>query len=323
MLIGCLCLSGFPLSSGFFSKDAILAQAFVSHGPGFQFLGWLAIFTAGLTAYYAFRVWFRVCAGPVQFEMGEEDHGADAHADHHDAHGHGAAHATHGHDHGHEPHAPRIAINFVLIAIAIGALAAAVPYFMQDKIPGLHGGWVAEMVYDSTARGGVPIEAIGGAHGEAASAHGSLLGFDPHKAMFFVSGTFGLAGIIIAFYLHLANRKAADSLRATLLANPATRWLPTAMEHKWYIDEFYDWTVRTPLWIIAHILNLFDRYIVDWGIIDTFGRIPKWMGRSFQPLTNGVLQSYAVSMAGGVGFVAILILFMPKLLAWLGGGGVN
>jgi hypothetical protein len=28
-------------------------------------------------------------------------------------------------------------------------------------------------------------------------------------------------------------------------------------------------------------------------------------------------------MAGGVGFVAILILFMPKLLAWLGGGGVN
>jgi NADH-quinone oxidoreductase subunit L len=80
MLIGCLCLSGFPLSSGFFSKDAILAQAFVSHGPGFQFLGWLAIFTAGLTAYYAFRVWFRVCAGPVQFEMGEEDHGADAHS---------------------------------------------------------------------------------------------------------------------------------------------------------------------------------------------------------------------------------------------------
>ena len=61
MLIGCLCLAGFPFTSGYFSKDAILAEAFVTQGPGFEFLGWLAIFTAGLTAYYTFRVWFRVC----------------------------------------------------------------------------------------------------------------------------------------------------------------------------------------------------------------------------------------------------------------------
>ena len=73
----------------------------------------------------------------------------------------------------------------------------------------------------------------------------------------------------------------------------------------------------------AELLTRFDRYIIDWGIIDGLARIPKWMGKSFQPLTNGVLQSYAVSMAGGVGFVAILILFMPKLLSWLGGGGAG
>jgi NADH-quinone oxidoreductase subunit L len=314
MLIGCLCLSGFPGSSGFFSKDAILAQAFVTHGPGFQFLGWLAIFTAGLTAYYAFRVWFRVCAGPVHYEMGEEDHGGG------DVHGHSPA-AAHGHalggGHG-EPHAPRLAINFVLVVIAIGAVVAAIAYFLPTHVEGVEGGWVADMVHDSSAAGGVPSEA----HGDAA-AHGSLLGFDPHKAMFFVSGTFGLVGLGIAFVLHLANRKAADSLRAALLANPATRWLPTAMENKWYVDEFYDWTVRTPLWVFGHILNLFDRYIVDWGIIDGIARIPKWMGRSFQPLTNGVLQSYAVSMAGGVGFVAILILFMPRILQWIGVAGAG
>jgi NADH-quinone oxidoreductase subunit L len=280
----------------------------------------MAIFTAGLTAYYAFRVWFRVCAGPVHYEMGEESHGADAHDDHH-----GHAPAAHAHDQSHEPHAPRLAINFVLVVIAIGALAAAVPYFMKDKVPGLHGGWVAEMVYDSSARGGVPIEIHSTTHEAPAEAHESLFGMDPHQIMFYISGTFGIVGIAIAFMLHLANRKLADSLKAALLANPLIRWLPTAMENKWYVDEIYDWTVRTPLWVLGHILNLFDRYIIDWGLIDGIARIPRWIGRSFQPLTNGVLQSYAVSMAGGVGFVAILILFMPRILQWMGmaGGGVG
>src|SRR5262249_52797346 len=36
MLIGCLCLAGFPFSSGFYSKDAILAQVFVDHHFGFN-----------------------------------------------------------------------------------------------------------------------------------------------------------------------------------------------------------------------------------------------------------------------------------------------
>jgi len=32
MLVGCLCLAGFPFTSGYFSKDAILAQVFVNQG---------------------------------------------------------------------------------------------------------------------------------------------------------------------------------------------------------------------------------------------------------------------------------------------------
>ena len=48
----------------------ILAEAFVT--PGFRVLGWIGIITAGLTAYYTFRVWFRVCAGPTHYEMGDE-----------------------------------------------------------------------------------------------------------------------------------------------------------------------------------------------------------------------------------------------------------
>jgi NADH-quinone oxidoreductase subunit L len=180
-------------------------------------------------------------------------------------------------------------------------------------------------VLDSSARGGVPGH-VEVAHGEHAAAHGTFLGIDPHKAMYYVSAIVGAIGIFIAWRLHLANRKAADNLRARLLANPMTRWLPTAMENKWYVDELYNAIIVIPLWVLGHVSSLIDRYIVDWLMIDGVARTPKAMGRAFQPLQNGILQSYAVSMAGGAALAAVLILVvMPQMKPWLmsvfGGGG--
>ena len=63
---------------------------------------------------------------------------------------------------------------------------------------------------------------------------------DPHKAMYYISAVVGMIGIGFAFYFHLLRRSAADTLRNRLLASRTTRWLPTAMENKWYVDEFYD-----------------------------------------------------------------------------------
>jgi NADH-quinone oxidoreductase subunit L len=315
MFIGCLCLAGFPITSGYFSKDAILAEAFVAHGWGFKILGWILLLTAGLTAYYTFRVWFRVCDGPLQYEMGSEHHG-----DHGDDAGHGHGHEAHGHRHGHhdhgKPHAPRLAINLVLVVLAAGAILAEVPYFLPNRVEGVHGGWVADMVAQSSARAGVP-----GLVHEAA--HGTLFGADPHKAMYVVSAIIGIVGIGVAFILHRQNRRAADNLRARLLANPATRWLPTAMENKWYVDELYDTLIRAPLRVISYALYGFDRYVIDLGLVDNIGRIPRWLGRAFQPLQNGLLQSYALTMAGGVGLIIAFILLLPwiqRMIESLGGG---
>ena len=84
-------------------------------------------------------------------------------------------------------------------------------------------------------------------------------------------------------------------------------------------------TIRAPLWLFSHVLDLWDRYIVDMGIIDGIARLPRVLGKGFQPLANGVLQSYAVSMVGGVGLVAVLVFVMPDLIEWLrslnGGAG--
>ncbi len=64
-LVGSLALSGFPyITSGFFSKEAILAQAY-EHSP-WAFWG-LAI-TAGLTAFYMFRLVFSVYFGEPKAE---------------------------------------------------------------------------------------------------------------------------------------------------------------------------------------------------------------------------------------------------------------
>ncbi len=58
-LIGTLSISGFPLFSGFFSKDEIIGAAMVHH----PFIGWLMMLTAGMTAFYMFRLYFMTFTG--------------------------------------------------------------------------------------------------------------------------------------------------------------------------------------------------------------------------------------------------------------------
>jgi NADH-quinone oxidoreductase subunit L len=240
----------------------------------------------------------------VAFEPGDEAHGDD------DGHGHGGDHKAAFH-----PHAPRFAMNSVMVIIALGALLAAVPYFMASEIDG---GWVADMINDSTAAQGIPAvraaavaHAAHGAHDATHAVHGSILGMDPHKAMYWISGIVGIIGLGLAAWLHLFRRQDADALRSRLLATPAIAWLPRAMEHKWYVDEVYHALIRAPLWVLSHILHAFDRLIIDMLIVDGIARLPRAVARFMQPLSSGSVQSMAAAMAGGIVLlVFVLLLFM-------------
>ncbi len=64
-LIGSLALAGFPLTSGFFSKEAIIMGAYHSEMGNILFWG-LAVFTAGMTAFYTFRLFFCVFQGDLR-----------------------------------------------------------------------------------------------------------------------------------------------------------------------------------------------------------------------------------------------------------------
>jgi NADH-quinone oxidoreductase subunit L len=75
---GALALAAFPLTSGFFSKDEILAFT-LNRGGGFVVLGIVGYLAAALTGFYAFRMVFRVFWGDPVPEARELEAGHVAH----------------------------------------------------------------------------------------------------------------------------------------------------------------------------------------------------------------------------------------------------
>jgi NADH-quinone oxidoreductase subunit L len=82
MTAGTFAIAGFPPLAGFFSKDAILHQAFRA-----SWIYWaIGVFTAFLTSFYMFRQWFLTFFGEYRGEDHSDEHGA------HSEHGHGGVH---------------------------------------------------------------------------------------------------------------------------------------------------------------------------------------------------------------------------------------
>jgi NADH-quinone oxidoreductase subunit L len=99
MFIGTLALTGFPLTAGFFSKDAIIESAYASHNPLATYAFILTVVAAGLTAFYSWRLMFKTFHG----EPHDEEHYEAAHE---------------------SPYWMRIAIGF----LAVGCFAAGYPF---------------------------------------------------------------------------------------------------------------------------------------------------------------------------------------------------
>src|SRR4029077_13599990 len=91
MTAGTFAIAGFPPFAGFFSKDEILFRA-----AQVSLVYWgIGVFTAFLTSFYMFRLWFLTFFGTYRgTEAAAEDHGGPGDFHGHDAHGHDA----HGHD---------------------------------------------------------------------------------------------------------------------------------------------------------------------------------------------------------------------------------
>ena len=117
-------IAGIPPFSGFFSKDEILAAAFV-RAP---WMYWIGVLTAGMTAFYVFRALFLAFFGEYR-----------------------------GH---HHPHESPYAMTVPLILLAVGSVAGGfinVPHWLEPMFPEKAGGDTPWLVYVSVAAGVVGI----------------------------------------------------------------------------------------------------------------------------------------------------------------------
>ncbi len=73
MLAGTLALTGFPLTAGYFSKDAIIEAAAVSGGSG-QGVFWLLLTAAFFTAFYSWRLFLMTFHGKYRGDPAEGVH---------------------------------------------------------------------------------------------------------------------------------------------------------------------------------------------------------------------------------------------------------
>ncbi|GIW74006.1 MAG: NADH-quinone oxidoreductase subunit L [Phycisphaerales bacterium] len=335
MLVGCLNLAGLAGTAGYFSKDMILAEAFVTPASLITLpwaVGLVLLLTALMTAYYTFRVFFRVFVGPVHYEPGPDLHGHDDH--HHDGHdGHDGDH--HGRS-GFHPHAPRLAMNTAMAVLALGSVAATALYF----VPSGHHGWAGAMVHQSSAAYTPPVvvhhgpehaglgagriepghhptePTVGGATGGGNHGDNLGLGLDPHKAMYLVSGVIAVLGIALAAFFHgprgvaglwLGNRRDTSSPRMDALAARMGP-LPRLAERKFLVDELYDRVIVRPLLVFSHLFHAFDKLVID-GLVDLAGALPRWLGLLLRPSQNGLLHGYATGMvAGTAALVALIVL---------------
>ena len=287
MTIGTLALTGFPLTAGYFSKDAIIEAAYASDRPGAFYAYMMATLVAGLTSFYSWRLVFMTFFGPSRWEAAAahaDDHGvtaqegAKAHLEPtNDPH----AHAVHDDGHGHhlDPHESPLIMTIPLIVLSVGALFAGIvfhTYFIGDH-------------YDAFWKGAL------------------FAGPDNHilREMEEVPHLVGaitlalvLLGFLVALYGYILRPAAPARWAAT---NPM---LYRFLVKKWYFDEIYDVVfVRG-----AMALGRLFWHGGDQGIIDRLG--PDGVSARVVDVTNrvvrlqtGYVYHYAFAMLIGVAVI--------------------
>ena len=315
MLIGCLALAGCPFFSGFFSKDDIIGVA-LSRVP---VIGILLLVGSFMTAYYTFRLYFRVFEGPLVIPEAPAPGHAHGHETHEDATAsdsavkthtapssgvdvhttaHAPAHHADDHAHGHHNHEP-MSMMIPLIVLSIGAVLAG-----YLNVPGGNlGHFLGQSPSFILGHQVAVAQGLPGANDES---FGEGFGFKAPGAEWggWILGAaiFGL-GIALAYLMQLRDRGLADRVARALDG------LVTVVENKFYVDEIYQACIIEPLRFLGKVLFGIDRFIVD-GIVNMFGWIPQLAGFSLKlTVQRGYLQGYATAMLFGL-MVILLLIFL-------------
>jgi NAD(P)H-quinone oxidoreductase subunit 5 len=286
-LIGTLAICGIPPFAGFWSKDEILASAFHAN-PLLWLIGWV---TAGMTAFYMFRMYFSTFEGDfrgqnaavTQVIKNEQLQNLGL------AFGPGAmdpreltmahettAHGAHGDDHGHhsaEPHESPISMTLPLMLLAVPSM-----------LIGLVGTPFANY-----------FEAFIHAPGEVVE-RAVMEGEKLTEFLIMGGNSVGVAliGITLASFMYLHKK-----------IDPAAiaKQIPTLYQfskNKWYFDEVYDRLFIQGSRRLARQVLEVDYKVVD-GVVNLAGFVTLFTGEGLKYFENGRAQFYALII-----FIAVL-----------------
>jgi NADH-quinone oxidoreductase subunit L len=281
-ICGGLALAAFPGTSGFFSKDEILAYAHARGGMYdiFQILGY---FGALLTAVYTFRLVFRVLPGKPCKEAQELiDTGHLAHETPRNP-ATGEEEDTEVGFPGAEHH---IAEQSPAMKIAMGVLAFLALFAGLIQVPG---------VDDVVTKFLDPVFADSPLTQIVPSTGASWFGLA-------IGGIISIAGIGIAYWLYILR----PGTTATLIER--LRPLYTVLVNKWYFDELIDILIVRPALAIGRFANrTFERLVVD-GLVNGTRETVGGAGGIVRAVQNGFVRSYALLLIAGFAGLALYFL---------------
>jgi NADH-quinone oxidoreductase subunit L len=281
LLVGCLALAAFPVTSGFFAKDEILGYAADRGGMYWIFaIGGYA--GALLTAFYSFRIGFRVVAGPACEEAKELEGGHLHHAEPTNPQT-GEPEDT---DVGYPGPEHHIAERELPMRVAMAVLGIGALFGGLIQIPGvdevvtkfLEGTFESSSLYSITP-----------------STEDAWIGL-------VVGGTISIIGIAIAYLCYVRRPGITVALADRF------RRLHAFLFHKWYFDELQDALVYRPVIAIGRFADsVFERIVVQ-GIVDGATGLVKGAGAVVRGAESGFVRAYALLLVGG--FAALGIYFL-------------
>jgi len=275
-LIGCVAISGIPPLAGFWSKDEILGNAFISF-PAFWFVGLL---TAGMTAFYMFRLYFLTFEGDFRGENKELQKELliasklnldEENEEEHEEHGY--------------IHESPWSMTFPLVFLAVPSL-----------IIGFMG-----LPWDSKIANLLDPE-----EAEIASKAFELKEFLP---LAIASVLIASAGIFIAYQAYFMKK-----INLSVLFAEKFPTINKFLSNKWYLDDINEKLfVKGSRKLAKEVLEV-DSKVVD-GVVNLTGLVTLGSGEGLKYFETGRAQFYALIVFGGVILLVAIFGFQSPQLS--------
>jgi len=280
-------IAGFPPFAGFFSKDQILWKAFSGEHGSWVFWA-IGVFTAFLTSFYMFRLWFLTFFGEYRGETGT---GRDDQHVHAISDSRAGGPAPHGHGGIHESPTIMLIPLVILALLSICGGWAGGERFDKFLSPVLHAGMTANSLEEVGAATPVSEQ----------KEHGASEGL-----LESISVLAAASGLFLAWLLYQKRPQLPQEIAHALGG------FYEAVVHKYYVDEIYAAVFVKPLIdgstrVLWHGI---DQDVID-ATLDNSAEGAREVSDAVRHMQSGNLRSYAGWIAAGA---AVVIAYM----VWMG-----